>query len=56
MAETAKAKTTPTNSEEGCKCGVPGCQGHEPDAKGFVHIENHPDGPMKLDMSKWAEA
>jgi hypothetical protein len=30
--------------EATCKCGIPGCQGHEIDKNGEVHIPNHPRG------------
>jgi hypothetical protein len=35
-----------------CKCGVPNCAGHELGEDGKVHIPDHPDGHLVLDMSK----
>jgi len=35
-----------------CKCGVPNCAGHEVGEDGKVHIPDHPQGHLVLDMSK----
>jgi hypothetical protein len=48
------ARPSPDESVAECKCGIPGCKGHEPDAEGKIHVF-HPNGKhYVLDMSKWA--
>jgi hypothetical protein len=46
-------KPAPDASVAECKCGVPNCQGHQPDADGMIHITNHPSGKhFVLNMRK----
>jgi hypothetical protein len=37
--------------EDGCKCGIEGCPGHEA-VNGKIFIDNHPLGPIVIDVSK----
>jgi hypothetical protein len=39
-------------NDDACKCGVPGCQGHEIDESGEVHVPNHPRGHLVLHLGK----
>lgn len=60
MKDTSSEKKQPKETDENaspfqpgeCKCGVPNCAGHEVGEDGKVHIPDHPQGHLVLDMSK----